>query len=668
MRKGRRFQERMALHRKGGILNKLSKVLALALGSVFVLGLAAGCKEAEDEPSAARICYDNLGAGFVSEADTQVVVEGAQSVSAVDAEGNAVSDPDTIATYDEATGTVTAVSEGALTLTLKGGDTFRVEVVPAYPTDPGNEYDGTALDYSQGGKLLGGCHDPSLIEVKEDGAPAYYIFSTGWGQGNEIRRSTDLLTWDYLGKSTGANAVIPKIEEWIGGTNASGFVQWWAPDIVKAPDGGYWLYTCCVSNAKVNLEGTLYSMACIVLMKSDTLEPESFRYEGVLMQSCIPDGSAGSIDVNSIDPQIIYDTDGKMYMAYGSFGTGNWILELDPKTGLRKDKMYQDDTFYSWQEVREFRNEAVALYSNYVYGTDVSTEYYGTMISQGAMEAPVIARHDNVTVSDENGIIEEGKTYYYSMHSYNGLDVAYQMWGGRSESPLGRYHSVKGGEVYNERPAAPANQGNMYMGSFTWEDKAATSKETDIVLPGHNDLFTTSSGMNLAAYITRTASYNTGGRVFMSQVHQYYLNSMGDICINPNRYGGEIDRSVSEEELFHFTDGGRFKLIALSNSGYSENNAVHSIEVVLTEDGKITRNGSSVGSWLMYGDGYIKLTFDSVTVLSDHAQVELTYYGVVRPAWLYEQDKSGFTITAMGQTGLTRNCALFMNNISTVGD
>ena len=174
--------------------------------------------------------------------------------------------------------------------------------------------------------------------------------------------------------------------------------------------------------------------------------------------------------------------------------------------------------------------------------------------------------------------------------------------------------------------------------------------------------------MNLAAYITRTASYNTGGRVFMSQVHQYYLNSMGDICINPNRYGGEIDRSVSEEELFHFTDGGRFKLIALSNSGYSENNAVHSIEVVLTEDGKITRNGSSVGSWLMYGDGYIKLTFDSVTVLSDHAQVELTYYGVVRPAWLYEQDKSGFTITAMGQTGLTRNCALFMNNISTVGD
>ena len=221
-------------------MKKLSKVLSLTLGSVFALSLLTACGGGSDEPTAARICYDNLGAGFLSEADTKVVVEGAESVSAVDADGNAVSDPDTIATYDEATGTVTAVSEGVLTLTLKGGDKFRVEVVPAYPTDPGNQYDGTALDHSQSGDLLGGCHDPSLIEVEEDGAPAYYIVSTGWDHGNEIRRSTDLLTWEYLGKTTESDSILPqKLIDWIGGTNDSGFVQWWAPDIVAAPDGGY---------------------------------------------------------------------------------------------------------------------------------------------------------------------------------------------------------------------------------------------------------------------------------------------------------------------------------------------------------------------------------------------------------------------------------------------
>lgn len=647
-------------------MKKLSKVFSLVLGSVLVLSLLTGCKNAAEEPTAARISFDNLGAGFLSEADTKVVVEGAESVSAVDADGNAVSDPDTIAAYDEATGTVTAVSEGVLTLTLKGGEKFRVEVVPAYPTDPGNQYDGTAMDYSQQGKLLGGCHDPSLIEVEENGAPAYYIFSTGWAQGNEIRRSTDLLTWDFMGKATGSNTVLSKVETWIGGTNDTGFVQWWAPDIVAAPDGGYWLYTCCVSNAKVNLDGINYSMACIILMESDTLEAESFRYKGVLMQSCIPDGAEGAIDVNSIDPQIIYDADGKMYMAYGSFGTGNWMLELDPKTGLRKDKMYKNDTFYSWQEVREFRTEAVTAYIGYLSGDEVSTDYYGTMISQGAMEAPVIARHDNVTISDENGVIEEGKTYYYSMHSYNGLDVAYQMWGGRSESVWGRYQSVGGGEVFNQSMGSSANQGNKYMGSFTWSDQAEDSKETDIVLPGHNDLFTTSSGMNLAAYITRTYSYGTPtDPVFMSQVHQYYLNSMGDICINPNRYGGEIDRSVSKEELLHFTAGGRFKLVAMANNTNSGSSAVQSVEVVLSEDGKISYNGAQAGSWLMYGEGYIKLTFTPGSIPG--ANVEKLYYGVVRPAWLFEQGKSGFTVTAMGHGGGTRSCALFMNNISTIG-
>ena len=655
-------------------MKKLSKVFSLVLGSVLVLSLLTGCKNAAEEPTAARICYDNLGAGFLSEADTKVVVEGAESVSAVDADGNAVSDPDTIAAYDEATGTVTAVSEGVLTLTLKGGEKFRVEVVPAYPTDPGNQYDGTAMDYSQGGKLLGGCHDPSLIEVEENGAPAYYIFSTGWAQGNEIRRSTDLLTWDYMGKATGSNTVLSKVETWIGGTNDTGFVQWWAPDIVAAAGGGYWLYTCCVCNANVDLEGTQYSKACIILMESDTMEPGSFRYKGVLMQSCIPAGTLGLIDVNSIDPQIVYDSDGKMYMAYGSFGTGNWMLELDPKTGLRKDKMYKDDVFYSWQEVRAFRDDAVMYYNNYKSGEEISTEYYGHMISQGAMEAPVIARHDNVTVSDENGVIEEGKTYYYSMHSYNALAVAYQMWGGRSESAAGRYHGIGGSEVFNENAGASSNQGNMYMGSFTWEDKAADSKETNVVMTGHNDLFTTSSGLNVAAYITRTYDYhvvNALGEedpVFMSQVHQYYLNSFGDLCINPNRYAGEIDRSVSKEELLHFTDGGRFKLVALYNSSNSYGKAVHSTEVVLTEDGKITQNGTQVGSWLMYGDGYIKLVFNSTNVLSGHSPVELVYYGVVRPAWLYEQGRSGFTVTAMSRSGIERNFALFMNSISTIGD
>ena len=60
-------------------MKKLSKVFSLVLGSVFALSLLTACGGGSDEPTAARICYDNLGAGFLSEADTKVVVEGALS-------------------------------------------------------------------------------------------------------------------------------------------------------------------------------------------------------------------------------------------------------------------------------------------------------------------------------------------------------------------------------------------------------------------------------------------------------------------------------------------------------------------------------------------------------------------------------------------------------------
>lgn len=653
------------------------KISALAIGSVMALSLLAGCGGSSEEVTAARICYDNLGLGYITAADSTYELDKVESMTAVDGNGNTV-EASAVATYTD--GVFTAVSEGVITCTLKGGKSFRLEVEPAYITDPGNQYTGTAADYGTMGKLLGTCHDPSLIEVEEDGAPAYYIFSTGWDIGNEIRRSTDMLTWEYKGKSMASSTEMADIEEWIGGRN-TGYIQWWAPDIVEAYGGGYWLYTCCVSNGYKTINNNTYSMACIVLFHSDSLEAESFEYVGVLMQSCIPEYSdsygKSDIDVNSIDPQIIYDTQGNMYMAYGSFGTGNWMLELNPKTGLRKDGVYSDGVFFDWEKIRTYSKEATQKYSNFVNGSEVKLDYYGTMISYGQEEAPVIARHDNVKIADETATYNEkgepegveGVTYYYSMHSYNPLASGYQMWGGRSESVWGKYLSTNGGYTLNYGSGASKNSGNKYTGGFVWADKSEGNTSIDIILPGHNDLFTTSAGTNIAAYITRTNTYKDLGviddTVFLVQLHQYYLNSLGDICINPNRYAAEVDRSVSAEELFALTDGGRFKMVVLAN----DNNAKTSVEVVLTQNasdpnsGTITQDGAKTGTWQMYGKGYIKFSFDAMQGQSN----EYTYYGVVRPAWLEDQNKSGFTITCMGHTNrFSYSTAMFMNNISSI--
>ncbi len=662
-------------------MKKGNKILAFALSSVLMVSsLAAfaacgGSSDGGNEALVARICYENVGKGLVPDSAKTYTVKDAVSYKEYRADGTPA-ESGTVAKVSG--GTATAVGKGYVVFTLKDGSTQRVDVEPAYVTDPGNEYHGSS-DSSKGSALLGGTHDPSFIEVEEDGKPAYYLFSTGWDEGNEIRKSTDLIHWQYLGKATSVSTKLDAVSAWEEEPNRTSSstgepsIQWWAPDIVPAHGGGYWLYTCCVSNTA----HLTYSKACIVLFHSDSLAAGSFQYVGVLMQSAIPNQSA--YDVNSIDPQIIYTPDGKMYMAYGSFGYGNWMLELDPVTGLRKDNFYKDpDAFLSLEQVRAYRDEADEIYEDFKLEKVVEHEFYGRMISYRAMEAPVIARHDNVTVMNEYGkVLQKGKTFYYSMHSYNGLAEAYQMWGGRSENVLGTYRSTLStpetyGVVSNTGVGSSSNAGNKYMGRFSWADKETDN--IDIILPGHNDLFTNSVGTNLAAYITRSLAYGTqsGGGYdggFVSQIHQYYLNSMGDIVINPNRYGGEVNRAVSEQELFRYTQDRTFKMVVFANDDALKT----SVYVKLEDGGKISYEGETVGTWKMYGGGYIYFHFtdtESIEMLDESG--ESTFYGVVRPAWLEDQGRSGFTITCMGRTPSddedenNRSMAMFMNNVSTL--
>ena len=736
-------------------MNKTKKLFALALGSVFAVAALAACKPEQpddggtDGASAVpyRLVYDNLNAGYVDASYTELALEGIELVGAFDAEGYSVSDVSSIAVYEN--GVVKGVAPGTVVYRDGAGNESYIEVVPAYVTDPGENfyYTGRSGDFSEGNNsnpnyVLGHTHDPSIIETTMDGAPVYYIFSTGWADrteylspstgesvttyGNAIHVSYDgMKTWQYLGRTFDYDTrnddfVYLRSGKWLyvegvdsttkGELSAAGSdapytsdsASWWAPDIVEKPDGsGYWLYTCVVDGAG-NSSGIVadpakpdyrYARACILLYESESLEPGSFKPvldengdPAVLIQSSIPRGLGMPLDVNGIDPQIIFDPDGKMYMAYGSFGSGNYMIELDPETGLRKDGK-------GWQSHADIRNWVENDIQDLFNGVDGAEgghkedgkaigwehDYYGKNISRWNMEAPVFARHDNVTVMDEDeNILEEGKTYYYTMHSYDGLADNYQMWGGRSESVWGIYKSTEGGIVNNAGIGNSANEGNKYMGAFTWHTKSEGNAELDIILPGHNDLFTTAAGTSVAAYITRQNG-NTGN--FVTQIHQYYLNSYGNIVINPNRYAGESDRPVSAEELFAYTDGGKFKMAVMANARDTDGSfkSVNlSRDVTLSQNADDPNSGNiydgpttaatQIGTWKMYGNGYIKFTFtETLKGTNGRDSGELVYYGVVRNAWLGDQHKSGFTITCLGQTeGNVRSMSMFMNNYSTL--
>ena len=304
------------------------------------------------------VFFDDTGKNYVAAEDktAQIVLsEGASaasfSVRAENAAGETVA-PEEVAVFDEEALTVTAVSEGTLYIGICGEDgsvreTVTVTSLGAYPSDP-------SFDGLRGSNGIIGSHDPSLIEAEG----AYYSFSTGWRNGgNEIRRSEDLIHWELVGttfgglsgSAPGGNSWDEEYADVLAAVKADSLteVDFWAPDIVAAPGGGYWLYSCAVGPN----EGA-YSRACIFLAHSPDLTPGSFSYEGMLFQSYLINGQGNQ--VNAIDPQIVYDAEGKMYMVYGSFNGGLYISELDASTGLKAAGM---NRVYSDEEVVAFNDE-----------------------------------------------------------------------------------------------------------------------------------------------------------------------------------------------------------------------------------------------------------------------------------------------------------------------
>lgn len=645
-----------------------------------------GSKKYVTSQIAPTICYDNLSLGYLADKDKSYTLElvdgcGVDSVvvSAVDS-SYATVDVATLATWDEASKTLTAnqsaTASGKVFLDLKVGEdvvlTVSVSVSPAYPVDPNYDIDADSVAegehvflWYQGKEYDNnvGVHDPALTEVEIDGVRYYYMVQTGWEGGNIIRRSTDLMHWENIGKTTPSAELMAEygwtdIDEWMLKTVAN--CQYWAADIVPASYGGYWLYTCIVNSA---VDEEKHDRVCTVLAWSPTLEANSFKYVGVVLQS-ISDYAQDALYYNvvALDPQVVYDEEGRMFLTYGSFGAGTYMIELDTETGLRKDgqtSWLSEDTINTYME--EARETKIGD----------SHSYYGTHMTYCA-EGSLITHQYDVPMVDEDGNVTEVKDdYYYLMTCLGVLSRNYVLFTAKSDKidsftnlsgdpmaagwigkelvtglfpPLSGYRKDLDREGYiTTADRIEGSTEYIAMSSFKWADY-----EFDIHAPGHGDLYTTSDGVNIAQLMVRTLALQTdktaacdnghplaaSSTKFMMQAHQYYMNSVGDIVINANRYAGEVDRTISQEEFLSFAKDNKFQLV-LAGDPYVTTEAVY---VTLNDDGTIT--GDATGTWKMYGDNYIKVEVEGYD----------TYLGVVAVSWLDNKNCVGTTVTAMGQT------------------
>lgn len=471
-----------------------------------------------------------------------------------------------------------------------------------------------------------GCaHDPALLEWEGK----YYAYSTdtfGAPCGYQIRVSDDLLHWKYIGSAFSLEGSASRYQNGTGGkdvgnlqeaydwcktgrrevpcgvcTHADGTFSLWAPHCVRGTDGKFWLYFC--------LTGYFGgSKSCIGIAKSDS-PTGGFECEAILVQS-----PAGWRTPNAIDPQVFF-AEGRMFLVYGSFGPGIYLLELDPKTGLRKTPR---------------------AYADYESGKCSYADYYGINLASGSLEGGVIRYHKDVPVL-ENGAWTK-KNYYYLMCSYGSLSSAYNMRCGRSETPEGPYLDVNGNRLVC---STDLGTGNKLLGSFRWSDGAP-----DFFCPGHNDMFVTERGVDLISYHCRTNYFIERSASISNNFHylylgQYAFNSAGWLVMNSNRYAGEALQPVTKEELLGIS-AGKFDAILFSQRVDTEK----AMRVILRADGTV--DGRLHGIWELYGENYISLTLE-----------DDRYLGVVMPAWLDYKGEAGITVSALG---MRSGMALHLNS------
>lgn len=442
-------------------------------------------------------------------------------------------------------------------------------------------------------------HDPSVI--KADGT--YYVF----GSHLAAAKSNDLMSWTLIDSGvTDTNKLFKSAESDVKNelAEALGWAETdtlWAADVIQLADGKFYMYyNACKGDQPLSAMG---------IAVADSIEGP-YVNKGIFLKSgkgVSADGTAynGTKHPNVVDPDTFFDKEGKLWMVYGSYSGGIFILEMNPETGFPLEGQG--------------------------HGKHLTGQ------NHSRIEAPYIQ------YNPANG-------YYYLFVTFGGLDAigGYNMRVSRSLNPDGPYVDYEGRDMINAHgPAgsffddeAIAPYGVKVLGNFIFSNLNGESNfpTYGYVSAGHNSAYyDESTGKLFNIFHSRFPFRGEGHEV---RVHQMFNNKDGWPVVAPHRYSGETIAKVSEGDVvgaYHYINHGKEITKDIKASVY----------VKLLADGTIA--GAVTGTWKLENDYFAKLTVNEAV---DNAAVQTTYKGVFIRQWDPTREAYVMAFSALSDQGV----------------
>ena len=408
----------------------------------------------------------------------------------------------------------------------------------------------------------------------------------------------------------------------------------WAPDVIYNPTMQKWCMYLSINGPQWNssiilltadqVNGPYMYQGPVVYSGFNVNNIDAVNYKKTDLEIAIGEQASlparynrgkswGDYWPHCIDPCVFYDEEGKLWMSYGSWSGGIWMLRLNEQNGLR-----DYDITYSISGTGK---------------TVTSDPYFGKKIGGGCY------------VSGEASYIEHIGNHYFLFITNGGLEQTggYQMRVFRSENPDGPYVDVRGrNAIYNSYtmnygPSSDTRGVNIFGAYGSW-GKMKDGERSQ----GHNSILAAEDGRTYLVYHTR---FQNGGEGHQVRVHQVFQNEDGWLVAAPFEYTGEevtsADIATTQQIATALIPGNYQILFHKYGLNHKNKELVEPVEIQLNADGSIT--GYYKGRWeITEGTCYIRIVLNSIE-----------YKGVMVMQTMEPSSEQAVTFSVLTTNGVT---------------